>query len=124
MRFLLFLGFLAAATLAAQPKISVSRTSIDLISGQTVSVQYALDAPIVCPSTAVHCDVVLKLSNSRPDIIAMDNCVLRWNYNEFSAIRTVKIQVKSAFVAGVQINAKITAEAVDSSSIYYSGLYL
>ena len=123
-RFLLFFAFFAVSALAIQPKVSVSATSFDLVSGRKVSVQYALDSPITCPPTAEHCDVVIKLTNSHPDIISIDNCMVKWNYNEFSAIRIINIEVKSSFVSNQQITAKITAEPADSASIYYSGEHL
>ena len=75
-----------------------------------------------CIFYSTSCDVLLVLTNTKPDLISIDVCALRWSFSQWSAIRTVVITVKDSFrPTTLDVLAKIITERVVSSSSYYSG---
>jgi len=120
---LLVLMFASAVVAQVGSKVSLSRTeTLTMTSGRSYSIQFALDSPITCPATATSCDVLLALTNTKPDLISIDVCALRWSFSQWSAIRTVVITVKDSFrPTTLDVLAKIITERVVSSSSYYSG---
>lgn len=87
--------------------------------------EFKLDEPIICPDNIDReCNVVIKLTNSHPDEIALDTCHVKWLKHQWTESRFVTIRAVEDFVDDAEKDFTIVTEPIDSASLYYNGLDL
>lgn len=111
------IGFIGAIT----PRILVSKTSLTIDKGSKDLISFNLDEPIICPSISNrNCSVTLLLTNPNNKKIALDNCKIKWNWDEWSETRYLAVTSVENFINDVPFEGFIKTEPVISNSEYYS----
>ena len=63
-------------------------------------VHYTLEEPIICPAEKLktECVVVVNISNSHPEWVAVNPCRLRWTADDWHQTKTVRIETVHDYV--------------------------
>lgn len=67
----------------------------------TEEVHYTLEEPIICPpgiADKTECVVVVNISNSHPEWVAVNPCRLRWTADDWHQTKTVQIETVHDYV--------------------------
>ena len=75
--------------------------AIKLHDGLVEEVHYTLEEPIICPSgiaDKTECVVVVNISNSHPEWVAVNPCRLRWTADDWHQTKTVRIETVHDYV--------------------------
>ena len=118
--FPLLLLCLSLAT-AAPPRIKPSQTSITIDKGKFDVVEFTLDEPIICKDMGLSCSVTVLLTNPNPSKISMDNCMVKWNWDEWSQPRHIRISAVENFINDKPFTGTIVMGPAISRSDYYNG---
>jgi len=90
---LTFLAMAALVATVAAAAGSVSRLTINPVTkvvreGQDTELHFTLTKPIHCPEAYLHdCKVLLLLTNTRTDEIALSACHVEWDYSEWETTK-------------------------------------
>ncbi len=109
-------GFIGAVT----PRVSVSKTSLTIDKGSKDVIAFNLDEPIICPSNQNNCSVTMLLTNPNNKKIALDNCKIKWNWDEWYETRYLTVSAVENFINDVPFEGFIKTEPIISNSEYYS----
>lgn len=112
---------LLAASAAATPRISVSRTSFTVDEGFKEEITFTLDEPIICTTQDGECAVVIQVQNQHPSQIAIDNCIIKWDWRDWRQPRRLVISAVEDFVDDEYFEGLIKTDPAISRSDYYSG---
>jgi len=76
-----------------------SKCSIGLKEGLEQEVHFHLEEPIICPQDSDEaCIVVVNISNSHPEWVAVNPCMLVWTAAEWHQTKTVKVTAVQDYV--------------------------
>ena len=102
-------------------KISIDKTSFTLDKGSSTIFTFSLNQPIFCEdqSQIAECAVVIEIDNQSPAHVAMDNCIVKWNYNEWSQKRYLRVSAVDNFVNEGSLSFKLVTQPAKSDSTYY-----
>ena len=68
---------------------------LELKDGASTSVTFSLSRPIACPEGfAGECVVVVNVSNSHPDWVAISPCLLRWTAGDWQTPQNITVTAK------------------------------
>lgn len=109
-------GFIGAIT----PRVSVSKTSLTINKGSKDVIAFTLDEPIICPTLQNNCSVTMLLTNPNNKKIALDNCKIKWNWDEWFETRYLTVSAVENFINDVPFEGFIKTEPIISNSEYYS----
>ena len=56
------------------------------------------EEPIICPDQKRECVVVVNISNSHPDWIAINPCLVKWEAAEWHQTKTIEITTVQDYV--------------------------
>lgn len=118
---LLLLLLTAGSGCALSPRIKPSQTSITIDKGKSDVVEFTLDEPIICKDMDGSCAVTVLLTNPNPAKISLDNCMVKWNWNEWTQPRHIRVAAVENFVNDKPFTGTIVLGAAISRSEYYSG---
>ena len=118
---ILLLLLASTPTQAFSPRIKPSQTSITIDKGKFDVVEFMLDEPIICKDMDASCAVTVLLTNPNPAKISMDNCMVKWNWNEWMQPRHIRVAAVENFVNDKPFTGTIVLGAAISRSEYYSG---
>ena len=119
---LLLLCFsLLTPSVAVTPRIKPSQTSITIDKGKFDVVEFTLDEPIICRDIDNSCSVTVLLTNPNPAKISLDNCMVKWNWNEWMQPRHIRVSAVENFVNDRPFTGTIVMSPAISRSEYYSG---
>lgn len=106
----------------ASPKVTVSKTSLTIDKGSKDVIAFTLDEPIICPSITAdkNCSVTMLLTNPNNKKIALDNCKIKWNWDEWTQTRYLTVTAVENFVNDIPFEGYIKTEPIVSGSEYYS----
>ena len=110
------IGFIGAVT----PRVLVSKTSLTIDKGSKDVISFTLDEPIICPSNQNNCSVSMLLTNPNNKKIALDNCKIKWNWDEWAETRYLTVTAVENFINDVPFEGFIKTEPIISNSEYYS----
>ena len=110
------MGFIGAIT----PRVMVSKTSLTIDKGSKDVISFTLDEPIICQTNQNNCSVSLLLTNPNNKKIALDNCKIKWNWDEWTDTRYLTVTAVENFVNDVPFEGFIKTEPIISNSEYYS----
>ena len=88
----------------ASSKVIVSKTSITLDKGSKDVISFTLNEPILCPYTTFgnqNCSVIILITNPNVNKIALDNCQIKWNYDEWFQPRYLTVSAVENFINDV-----------------------
>ena len=103
------------------PRINTSHTSLTIDKGKYDMVGFTLDEPIICKDMDGSCSVVVLLTNPNPNKISLDNCMVKWNWDEWYQTRYIKVSAVENFINDVAYTGTIITSPAISRSEYYSG---
>ena len=75
--------------------------TIQLYDGLREEIHYTLEEPIICPEQQgrkTECVVVVNISNSHPEWIAINPCRLRWTADDWHQTKTVLVETTHDYV--------------------------
>ena len=111
-------------------RIKVSQTCanpedcpLTLSEGFKTNLQFSLEQPIVCDTSASReCAVVVLLTNQDPKIVSVSPCLVKWTTNDWFQTRTVRLQAVETYKNDLTPRSvMIKTEPAISPSIYYEG---
>jgi len=112
---------IAAAT-ASAVRVSVSPTSLTIKEGFKQVITFKLDEPIICSQLDDReCSVVVKLTNSHPHQVSIDNCHVKWTSRQWHTPRYITVRASEDFVDDTESTYTLQTEVVESPSEYYNG---
>jgi len=103
------------------PRINLSQTSLTIDKGKYDMVGFTLDEPIICKDMDGSCSVVVLLTNPNPNKISLDNCMVKWNWDEWSQTRYIKVSAVENFINDIAYTGTIIMGPAISRSEYYNG---
>jgi hypothetical protein len=103
------------------PRIKPSHTSITIDKGKFDTVEFTLDEPIICKDMDSPCSLYVTLTNPDTSKISMDNCMVKWNWNEWMQPRHIRISAVENFVNDKPFTGTIVLNPAVSRSEYYAG---
>jgi len=103
------------------PRINTSQTGLTIDKGKYDMVGFTLDEPIICKDMDKSCSVVVLLTNPNPNKISLDNCMVKWNWDEWTQTRYIKVSAVENFINDVAYTGTIIMSPAISRSEYYSG---
>lgn len=112
----------ALSTLTSIPAFAVNKVSYDAIptsalnAGETVTVVFRLDEPIICPDTCTALTLQLASSDTATAYISQNN--LTWNSIQWSETRTIQISVGQSLTYGSSSSVRFQGK-VQSNAEYY-----
>ncbi|EGD75710.1 hypothetical protein PTSG_07827 [Salpingoeca rosetta] len=118
---------LAASTTAVQVTISPNpvSTTFRVNEGFSQVFELKLDEPIICQGDAEReCNVVIKLTNSHPEELALDSCHVKWLPHQWTESRFITVRAVEDFIDDGEKDFTIVTEPIDSASLYYNGFDL
>lgn len=117
----LLLLLLTTGGQALTPRVKPSQTSITIDKGKFDVVEFTLDEPIICKDIDASCSVTVLLTNPNPAKISLDNCMVKWNWNEWMQPRHIRVAAVENFVNDKPFTGTIVLGSAISRSEYYSG---
>jgi hypothetical protein len=118
---LLCFSLLTPLSVAFTPRIKPSQTSITIDKGKFDVVEFTLDEPIICKDMDSSCAVTVLLTNPNPAKISIDNCMVKWNWNEWMQPRHIRVSAVENFVNDKAFTGTIVMNPAISRSEYYLG---
>lgn len=118
---LLLLLLTSGGGYAVTQRIKPSQTSITIDKGKFDVVEFTLDEPIICKDMDGSCSVTVLLTNPNPAKISMDNCMVKWNWNEWMQPRRIRVAAVENFINDKPFTGTIVMNPAISRSEYYSG---
>eukprot|EP00056_Hartaetosiga_gracilis_P010697 m.159312 g.159312 ORF g.159312 m.159312 type:complete len:1837 (+) comp13368_c0_seq3:108-5618(+) len=129
----LYFVALVSAVCVGLSSASSGPVTINPAPGQTFTVsegfsrvfEFKLDEPIICPQQAnKECNVVIKLTNTHPHELTMDNCHVKWRWDQWTESRFITIRAVEDFVDDAEKTFQVVIEPIVSPSEYYNGFEL
>jgi hypothetical protein len=94
--------------------------TIGLRAGLLQKVTCSLTDPIICPSDAEGpCEVALTVSNSHPQWVAVNPCLLRWTTDDWHQVKNLEIKTRDDYVEVNEDRQVHLATKVQSASPLY-----
>jgi hypothetical protein len=86
-------------------------------------VEFTLSQPIVCDSNEERvCQVAVPITNSHPNLVAIEPCVVVWTSQTWFQKRTVRVTAVENYVNdNVQRTVTLKTEPAISSAVFYEG---
>ncbi|EGD72656.1 hypothetical protein PTSG_04390 [Salpingoeca rosetta] len=109
---------LLVASAAAQ-RIHVDKTSLTVSEGFYEVITFTLDEPIICTTQDGECAVVIEVQNPHPNQVAIDNCIIKWDWQDWHQPRTLVIRAVEDFVDDGTFEGMIVTDPAISRSEYY-----
>lgn len=101
--------------------VTVQGTKFILRESLVATSTFKLTNPIICEDPQAICQVVVTITNSHPEDIAIDKCVLIWDRDDWHTPRTLEITAVEDFIPdGTHLRKLITSDVL-SNSEYYNG---
>eukprot|EP00055_Hartaetosiga_balthica_P011100 m.49500 g.49500 ORF g.49500 m.49500 type:complete len:1837 (-) comp7454_c0_seq3:541-6051(-) len=83
--------------------------------------EFKLDEPIICPQQAnKECNVIIRLTNTHPHEITMDNCHVKWRWDQWTESRFITVRAVEDFVDDGEKVFQVLIEPIESPSEYYN----
>jgi hypothetical protein len=111
---------LASAQAKNDGRVTVDKTLISVQEGFTTKIKFQLTQPFACPDTD-DCSVIIKLTNSHPNDIAVDNCHVKWLPHQWHQPRFIAVSATEDFVDDKEKTFFLVTETAISNSDFYNG---
>ena len=90
--------------------------------GLKQDVQCSLTDPIICPRDARECVVVMNVSNSYPEWVSINPCLLRWTSDTWHQVKTLQIKTRDDYVDVNEDRQVHLKSGAQSASELYDGV--
>jgi len=121
--FIMFLLMMASTVpIVNSSKIELSQTSVVIDKGSSSIITFTINEPIICPQmVSADCSLVILLSNPNTHKISLDNCQIKWKWDEWTEPRFLRVSAVENFINDLPFSGKIITKPAISNSEYYSG---
>eukprot|EP00041_Stephanoeca_diplocostata_P039671 m.1637402 g.1637402 ORF g.1637402 m.1637402 type:complete len:1970 (-) comp25810_c0_seq1:222-6131(-) len=93
---------------------------ITLEEGLDITVNLALDEPIICADQDFECSVIVNFSNSHPHIVTVDPCYVRWERLQWHQTRTIRVTAVQSYRNTGEQRVHLESNVVANAN-YYNG---